>query len=109
MYYIYMYYIYMYYIHVLHPCITYMYYIHVLHTCTTSSSDFKRPDGIPTPRAVSQELHALLHQNLYGNNNNKHARRQVVARVVTEDMLEKFEIRCKTNMSMQEIWNSRGE
>jgi hypothetical protein len=85
-----------------------MYYIHVLHTCTTSSSDFKRPDGIPTPRAVSQELHALLHQNLYGNNN-KHARRQVVARVVTEDMLEKFEIRCKTNMSMQEIWNSRGE
>ena len=35
--------------------------------------------------------------------------RQVEARAVTEEDLEKFEIRCKTNMSMDEVWNSRGE
>ena len=77
-----------------------------------TNSPFKRPSGIPTPKNVSRELHEIIADQLIGSDGGKGGgsmQRQVEARAVTEEDLEKFEIRCKTNMSMDEVWNSRGE
>ena len=74
---------------------------------SSRSLAFKRPDGIPTPRAVSEELHDIIHRELHGTNSTE-MQRAAEQRVVTEEELEKFEIRCKTNMSMAQVWNSRG-
>ena len=77
-----------------------------------TNSPFKRPSGIPTPKNVSRELHEIIADQLIRSDGGKGGgsmQRQVEARAVTEEDLEKFEIRCKTNMSMDEVWNSRGE
>jgi hypothetical protein len=75
---------------------------------SSSSSVIKRPDGIPTPKLVKMELNEIIFRQLYGTTKNGSQIVEIENKIVTEDMLEKFEIRCKTNMSMNEIWNSRG-
>jgi hypothetical protein len=75
----------------------------------STNSPFKRPSGVPTPRAVSREMHEIIADQQMRGGKGGGTQRQVEARVVTEEDLEKFEIRCKTNMSMSEVWNSRGE
>ena len=64
-------------------------------TSSSSATTFKRPNGIPTPRPVSKELHDIILQQTNGNSKETIRKNEIASKIITEEDLEKFEIRCK--------------
>lgn len=64
--------------------------------------------GMPVPRKLSSELHELIRRenNLLNGGGGGDGKDE--SREVTQEDLEKFEIRCKNNLHVKEVWNSRG-
>ena len=71
-----------------------------------TQSSLRESIGMPTPKKVTEELHVLIERENSINNGGSELKR--LNREVTEEDLQKFEIRCKSNLHVSEVWNSRG-
>ena len=74
-------------------------------TSSSSATTFKRPNGIPTPRPVSKELHDIILQQTNGNSKETIRKNEIASKIITEEDLEKFEIRCKSSKNQKKVFH----